>query len=226
MKAYSLKLLSPLYFRSRIDSGAAGSTVTNQWIGDIALLYAMNSALAIKQLKFGYTEHTSKYQEIRDFDTFTSVAMPSGPLSLTRVYDIATSFMSEGYPQADAMLKSGRAPFRNWMKRQGIQPGNEFTFVTFSKDGATPLPDRFTIRLGNSRETVAACSAIDSKEIRTIAINAYTLYLLFGVQKGNEIVSALKNIEPGMYIENSSYQYVLLKNLPIKFTSELLNPYN
>lgn len=226
MKAYSIKLLSPLYFRSRMDSGAAGSTVTNPWIGDIALLYAINSALSLKDLKFGYTSHTPNYGEISEVDTFPSVAMPSGDISFTRVYDIATSFISEGYPQTEAIQKSGRAPYRNWMKRQGIQPGNEFTFVTFSKNGKVTLPDRFTVRLGNSRESVAVCTAIESSEVKKVTLNAFTLYIMLGVQKANEAIAAIREREPEMYIENNSYQYILLKNLPAKLVSELLHPYN
>lgn len=226
MKAYSIKLLSPLYFRSRMDSGAAGSTVTNPWIGDIALLYAINNTLSMKDLKFGYTSHTPNYGEIRELDMFPSVATPSGDISFTRVYDIATSFISEGYPQTEAIQNSGRAPFRNWMKRQGIQPGNEFTFVTFSKNNAVTLPDKFTVRLGNSRECVAACTAIESSEVKKVTLNAFTLYLLLGVQKANEAILAIREKDPDMYIENNSCQYILLKNLPTKLVSDVLHPYN
>ncbi len=226
MKAYRLKLLSPLYFRSKMDSGAAGSTVTNPWIGDIALLYAINNALAMRHFQFGYTSHTSNYEEIRALNMLSSVATPSGDLMFTRVYDIATSFISEGYPQSEAIQKSGRAPFRNWMKRQGIQPGNEFTFVTFSKNDESYLPDRFTIRLGNTRESVALCTGIDSRDINRITINAYTLYLLLGIPRANEILSAIKEQEPNLYIENNSYQYTLLQNLPLKLVSGLFQPYS
>lgn len=226
MKAYSLELLSPLYFRSKIDSGAAGSTITNPWIGDIALLYAINNALSLKYLKFGYTSHTSNYEEIRELGTLSSVAMPTGDVSFTRVYDIATSFLSEGYPQGEAIQKSGNAPFRNWMKRQGIQPGNKFTFVTLSKNDNSSLPNRFTIRLGNSRETVAICTAINSGDIKKVTLNAYTLYLLLGIQKANEVLSVLRRNYPDIYIENNSYQYILMMNIPLKLVSESLYPYN
>lgn len=227
MKVYTLKLLSPLYYRSRIDSGAAGATVTSPWIGDLALMYAINNSLGLKHINFKYAEHAPTYREIIDTGIFLSVATPKNSCVFTKVFDIATSFMADGYPNTKAMENSKRAPMRNWNKRQGLEPGNEFIFVALTKNKGIELPDHFTVRLGNTKECLAECDYLeDNRTINNVSINAYTLNLIYGHEKLMQILSEISQKGYDTYIENNSSQYILIRNFPLAEIRKYLMDYN
>ncbi len=220
-----MRLLSPLYYRSKIDSGAAGATVTSTWIGDLALLYAFNQSLGLKFIKFGYSSHRPKYEQIIDIGLLASVAIPRRDIVKTKVFDIATNFSSEGYVNTNAIGKSARASFRNWNKRQGLAPDNEFVFVTMSMNDGLELPDEFTIRIGNTKECLAHCKEIALKDINNITLNAYTLSLILGRETLMEKLGKLRDAKQ-KFIEYNSPQYVLIRNFPLNEISSLLDTYN
>ncbi len=225
MKAYEVTLLSPLYYRSRIESGAAGATITAPWIGDIAMMYAINSTLNLINLRFGYTSHKPNYSEIMDIGFVLSALEPVSEVSFTKVFDIATSFISEGYPQGKAIVDSGRAPMRNWMKRQGLEPGNTFSFISCFRDELVKFPEKFTVRLGNTRECLALVKERPLKDIRTVTINLYTLSLALEPERFHEILSNIKKGKYNTNVEQASSQYILARNISITDASEMLHPY-
>ena len=225
MKAYELTLLSPLYYRSRIESGAAGATVTSPWIGDIATTYAINNTLSLKQIPFGYSSHRPNYSEISDLGFLLSVLEPVTECRYTKVFDIATSFMSEGYPQGKAISDSERAPMRNWMKRQGLEPGNSFYFIAFFRDDGFKFPKKFTVRLGNTRECLASVREISDEKIREVTINLYTLSLVLGERRFGEVLSDIKSGKYGINVEQASSQYILAKGVPIADAPRFFEPY-
>lgn len=225
MKTYELTLLSPLYYRSKIESGAAGATVTSPWIGDIAITYAINNALGLKQIPFGYTSHRPNYREIISLGFLSSILEPVSDCRYTKVFDIATSFMSEGYPQGKAISDSGRAPMRNWTRRQGLEPGNSFSFMVFFRDGEIKFPERFTVRLGNTRECLAVVKEESNNKLKNVTINLYTLSLVLGERRFNEIVSDIKTGEYSINVEQASSQYILAKGIPIEYVSKFFTPY-
>lgn len=226
MKAYELTLLSPLYYRSRIESGAAGATVTSPWIGDLAMMYAINRTLDLKQIRFGYTSHKPDYSEIVDLGFLLSVLEPVSACRYTKVFDIATSFMSEGYPQGQAISNSGRAPMRNWMKRQGLEPGNRFSFISFFSKSIREFPEKFTVRLGNTRESLALVMEKPLHEIKEVTVNLYSLSLTLGSERFQEIIKDIKTGKYAMHVEQISSQYVLAKGLSVENALKLVDPYN
>ncbi|WP_393971564.1 type I-D CRISPR-associated protein Cas5/Csc1 [Oxyplasma meridianum] len=226
MKAYELNLLSPLYYRSRIESGAAGATTTSPWIGDLAMMYAINSSLGLEHIKFGYTSHKPNYGEIVKLGFLLSVLEPISPCKYTKVFDIATSFISEGYPQGKAIHDSSNAPMRNWMKRQGIEPGNRFSFFSFFSDNFRDLPSKFTVRLGNTRESLALVTEIPKNEMKKeLTLNLYSLSIALKSERFQEILREIKAGRYSMHIEQVAPQYVLAKEVSVKDALEILEPY-
>ena len=172
---YSLRLLSPLFYRTSMDSGASGGTTTGPWIGDIALDYAMNSSLGITGFPLRYSKSKPDYTDLLKLPFLATMAVPVRSVNFTRVYDIATNFMSQGFPDARSIKKSENTSERNWLKRQGLAPNNMFTFAVVTIDDWTP-PDEFTIRLGNMKETLASCRRTERPE--RIDANLFTTMLV------------------------------------------------
>lgn len=215
VKNYEMTLLSPLYYRSRIESGAAGATITSPWIGDIAMIYAINNTLGLKQVKFGYNSHKPDYSEIMDLGFKLSILEPASQIKFTKVFDIATSFISEGYPQGKAIADSARAPMRNWLKRQGLEPGNKFIFSLFVDDEKIKFPENFTVRIGNSKECLGEVREIENNHHREVTMNLYTLSLILGTEKLKKSLAKLMELNSSIQIEQVSPQYVLARGFKL-----------
>lgn len=217
MYTYKLTLLSPLFYRSRQDSGAGGATVTDTWIGDLAICFAINRALGIAHIPFKYTSNKPEYENVLSIPIITSVAVPVPDLELkrTRLYDVATNFMSEGYPNMKAIKESARTSMKNWLKRQGIEPGTEYTFVVALRDDYI-LPKQFTIRLGNMQETLALCQRLPGN-MKSLTANLFTLKHVFGHD-------SLNGLEYVM-LERPNQQYVLAHGVDASKWLTLVAPY-
>lgn len=216
MYSYKLTLLSPLFYRSRQDSGAAGATVTDPYIGDLALGFAINKALGLTHIPFKYTSNAPEYEDLLSLTFITSVATPVDDLKRTRIYDCATSFMSEGFPRVKLIKESGRTSMKTWIKRQGMEPGNIYTFAMATRDGWSP-PEQFTIRLGNMQETLALCQRMKEKS-NTLTANLFTLKFLFGHE-------ALKGLSYDL-LERPSQQYILIHGVDSEKWLHLVTPYS
>lgn len=209
IEKYEIQLLDPLFYNSHPDSGAAGSSITSNFIGDIALSYSIVNALSLATPNFAYTSGEPNYKEILGFPIICTVGKPvytNGELdTFTRVYDFATSFISEGYPQESALEKSGRTSFKQWIKRRGINPGNKFTTFVLNRK-SVKLPDLFTIRVGNMKSTLCLLTKepIDLGT-DTAWINLYTCGILLSANL-EEIVGS-----DSVYME--SYYYRIMKNV-------------
>ena len=223
VKSYEMTLLSPLYYRTRIESGAAGATVTSPWIGDIAMMYAINNTLGLKQLKFGYITHKPNYSEIMDLGFKLSILDPSYQIKFTKVFDISTSFISEGFPQGKAIADSARAPMRNWLKRQGLEPGNKFIFSSFFQEESIEFPKMFTVRIGNTKECLGVVKEIEQNQMRRVTMNLYTLSLSYGGEKINKSLKELMGKNQNIRIEQVSPQYVLARGLSSKEAEEIMD---
>lgn len=215
MYPYKMTLLSPLFFRSKQDSGAAGATVTEPWVGDLALGFAINKALGLVHLPFKYTSNTPEYEELLNLCFITSVAMPKGDPKRTRLYDLSTSFMSEGFPRMKYIEDSARASMKTWLKRQGIEPGTVYTFSMATRDGWVP-PEQFTIRLGNMQETLALCQRVNEVP-ETLTVNLFTLKHLFGHESLKDLAYDL--------LERPAQQYVLAHGVGTHVWQQLVAPY-
>ncbi len=179
MEKFTLTLLDPLFYNSSFDSGASGGTVTFPFIGDIALNFAISYSLGIGNPRFLYNSHKPQYEAMKEFGFFTSVAMSAKNVRTTRIYDFATSIMSDGYPDVDLFKKMARAPFRNWIKKQGLAPGNKFEFYLFTKqDKNIDFPHSFTVRLGNMRSCLSIIEKTETNDKDLIWINLFSLWLI------------------------------------------------
>lgn len=225
MKTYRLSLLSPLYYRTGRDSGASGTTYTAPWIGDLALLYAINNSLGLTHIKFGYVSHRPDYSEIARIGMALSVATPDGGISYTRTFDIATSFLSEGYPQTKLIRDSGRAPMRNWLKRRGVEAGNVFYFSAFFRNSEVSLPESFTLRIGNTREALALCEEVGNRKEEKLTLNIFTMGLFLGKERLRETFEDLEGKNDVLQIERPVPQYVLVRNVSVASALSILSPY-
>lgn len=213
MEKYELELLDPLFYNSALDAGASGSSTTYPWIGDIALDYAINFSFNIYHTVFKYSSHKPDYSEIRNFNFISTVGLPIGRCQKTRVYDMATSFLSEGYADQQAITKSARSPFRSWIKRQGLSPNNKFYFyIIYNKNMSYRFPEKFTIRLGNMKSTLGFCrrTSVDSKD--NVWVNLFTS----GIVKGFDKLRAIKTD----FVYHYSDRYIIKKNVK---PSEIVN---
>jgi len=232
MLFYELTLLSPLYYRTRQDSGAAGSNTTDPWIGDLSIDYAINYSLGVTNLYFDYTGTKPNYEEVLKLPYLSSVAYPISEINYTRVYDTATSFISQGYLNYEAFQKTGNAPMRNWLKRQGLSPSNRFRFALAVKDGWSP-PEKFTVRLGNMKETLALCSLL-RQNIERISVNLFTLRLLMNKldnekenhdeEMKNELYKYLSN-DPTSKLKFVMSQYIIMEKVNPDRWIEVLRDY-
>lgn len=231
MLFYDLTLLSPLYYRTRQDAGAAGSNTTDPWIGDLAIDYAINYSLGISKFYFDYTGTKPNYEEVLNLPYLSSMVYPVSEIKYTRVYDIATSFISQGYFNYKAFQKTGNAPMRNWLKRQGLSAGNNFRFALAVKD-EWKAPEKFTIRLGNMKETLALCSLSTQRDDK-ISVNLFTLkLLLYKLNKNSEVpdektineIGAKLSSDPTSSIRYVMPQYVIMERVdPSKWMGFLRN---
>lgn len=215
MEKFEVELLDPLFYNSSLDSGAAGSTITFPWLGDLALDYAINFSLNLNNSTFKYNSHKPDYSEIKNFGFVASVGYSVSNVNKTRVYDFATSFISDGYIDSKTMEKVKRAPFRNWIKRQGISPGTKFYFYIL-KNRNINFPSKFSIRLGNMKSCIASVKKIETEANDKLWINLYTLNLIREVDTNNIHSSN---------IEYYSERYIILKNILQKDFTNLFGGY-
>ena len=219
IEKYEIQLLDPLFYNSFPDSGAAGSSITSNFIGDLSLNYSIVNSLGLVNTTFGYSTNKPSYEEIKDFPITCTVAKPdeSNNEAFTRVYDFATSFVSEGYPQVSSIEMSGKTSFKQWIKRRGIAAGNKFIcFIINRSNDALPL--HFTSRIGNMKSTLCFFTKSPiNYQTDTAWINIYTFGVLFQVSK-------LVNAQPSsIYFE--SFYYRIMKNISmakLKEISEML----
>ena len=88
------------------------------------------------------------------------------------------------------------------------------------------FPEVFTVRLGNTRESLAIVREKPVQDIKEITLNLYSLSLVLGPDRFSEI---LKDIKSGRYhisVEQAASQYILVKGVPISEAARFFAPYN
>jgi len=202
-----IKLLSPLFNYSQVTNGGA---ITSDFIGDIALTYALNRSLKAQHF-YQEIRFAPNYREIRTLDFLFTVAK-SLASKRTGVYTRNTLFNWDGGPDMAVLGKEGTArktTFKNYFKVQGIQIGSEFSTYLICKDDFTPkFP--IVIRLGTGRECLATLEkrAIGKDDDKEIWLNAYVLKEVFDEEVFQRFV-AMNHY----YIDYRLENYVLLKKL-------------
>lgn len=195
-----VKLLSPMFNYCRVTTGGA---ITSDFIGDIALTYAVNR---VRKNRNFYEEFRKKpyYEELRKLDYYFSVGKPI-QYEMTGIYTRNTLFNTDGFPDLDAIMSSGKNLFKNYFKVQGIRPEGEFSTCLICKDSVIlALP--FTIRLGTGRECMAIIDRDDNFD-DNLWLNAFTLKTVFGNLQTT--IQSLKSY----YFEYKIENYILMKNI-------------
>jgi CRISPR-associated protein Csc1 len=214
MKTYqiSIKLLSPFFNYCKVTNGGA---LTSDFIGDLALNYALNRVL--KQKNF-YAEPSGKkkpnYSELRQLDYFFSVGKPIS-INLTGIYTRNTLFNVDGGPDYDVLGPNARFPtgktlFKNYFKVQGIKAESTFSCCLFTRnDFKIEFP--ITIRLGTGRETLSLLELINDTENTDdeIWLNAFSIKTVFGDLVFKNFLKKIIDYHLDYKLEN----YLLIKKL-------------
>ncbi len=197
MQTYRATLLSPLTYRTRPDSGAGGASVTGRFLGDLALDYAIEHVMTGgDHLWDGRTKTKPDYKnDISKFNWRCTVGVPTRAVSMLPIEYQATSFMSEGYVNMRAWKQTGSSSMKNWMQRQSVAPFNDFMFLAISK--AEKLPEKFTVRMGNGRETLVSLVSIGVPEL--VTVNAFTISALLD-----------RNVPKGQSVQMENSKYILI----------------
>ncbi len=195
-----VKLLSPMFNYCRVTTGGA---ITSDFIGDIALTYAINR---VRKDRNFYEEFRRKpyYEELRELDYYVSVGKPV-KYEMTGIYTRNTLFNTDGFPDLDAIMSSGKNLFKNYFKVQGIRPEGEFSACLICKDSFT-ISFPLTIRLGTGRECMAIIYRDDTFD-GNLWLNAFTLKTVFGNLQTT--IQSLKSY----YFEYKLENYILIKNI-------------
>jgi CRISPR type I-D-associated protein Csc1 len=208
-QAFLARLLSPLSYRTRPDTGAGGATVTGCFIGDLALDYAIHYArYGGENLWDGRTWTMPRYKEdLQVMRHRCTVAVPNGQVTLMPMEYQATSFVSDGFPNVQALKSTGSSSMKNWMQKQCIAPFEEFHFVVLSKD--EKLPPRMTIRVGNGRETLVELTEEELPESSTL--NAFTAAQVLE-----------RKMPAGRSVQMENARYILVHGIPLNSVEECL----
>ena len=223
LETFRLELLDSLYYNSYLDSGAAGAALTAPFVGDIAMMYATCRSLGIGNLNPKITS-SPHYEELADCPFIISVAHSVSPVKMLPVYDFATSFMSEGYEDLEAFKASFNAPFRNWIRKQGLSAGNVFYFSVAYRDYYR-LPSTYSVRLGNMRSCIAKVSKVEESPPQEYDIwgNLFTAGLVRKRWNPGEKPPSPPGPSPMLEILSSYYEIV--KGLDGTSWRSMVSPY-
>ena len=198
IKHYKITLLSPLFYYTKTESGVASTTL---FIGDLALTYATNFALAQNSDITYQTKSKPDYEEIKNLGFLWTIARPI-KVKRTPVYARYTSPVSDGMVRKDLIELMGKALFKNYFHIQGIEAGSTFQA---SLIGELNLPEKFTLRVGNGRDCLILLEKIEKPE-RDIWVNYYTITKIFNKTFTFELKESFT-------IELVLAQYIIVKGL-------------
>lgn len=205
-----IKLFSPLFNYCRLTTGG---TITSDFIGDIALNYAVNR---VRKDKNFYEEFRKKpyYAELKNLNYYFSVGRPIY-YETTGIYTRNTLFNTDGFPDKEAIESSGKNLFKNYFKVQGIRQEGEFSTCLICKDSFSELFSKdlpFTIRLGTGRECLAIIDKDNSFDEynKCLWLNAFSLKNIYGNLKIT--IQTLKSY----YFEYKLENYILMKNITVE----------
>lgn len=223
MKIYPLKLrlISPLFNYGQVTNGGA---ITSDFIGDIALTYALNR---VRKDAHFYQVYRDKpyYEELKTLDYLFTVARPI-VTQRTGIYVRNTLFNVDGGPDHEILGKDGRFSvaknlFKNYFKVQGIRPEGLYSVYLITRDNLQ-LDFPLTLRLGTGRECLAILNLItNKKELKQrpdIWLNAFTLKNIVGKEAIKRFIE-LKHF----HIDYRLEQYVLLKKLNLEQTQSIFS---
>ncbi|MGB0861369.1 MAG: type I-D CRISPR-associated protein Cas5/Csc1 [Saprospiraceae bacterium] len=176
-KVLKLTLLNHLFYYTEVSGGSTSASVTGDFIGDLALNYAFKKALQSNDNHYRYLKRP-KYEEIKDFGFYCTVARPVNRSKRTEAYIQNTLFNVDGYIDVKAIEKSGKSPFKNFRQVQGIEIGTTYQALFFAKEDFKLPP---VVRVGRALETLVLVEevALDKKMDDEFWLNAFSLKTVF-----------------------------------------------
>lgn len=167
---YKLKLtlLTPLFYWSKISPGA---TFTDDFIGDLALYYAVNRVLGIKNVTPSFHgKFTPNYEEIKDLGFWISCARPINT-SVTGFMSHKTEFKAEVVNTTPKLEEaSGKSPYKGWFRQQGIEALSEFEVIIYCDKKNIPN----AIRVGTHLNTLVSIEVQPFVENNDVLLNLYS----------------------------------------------------
>lgn len=209
-----IKLLSPLFNHSKVTNGG---TITSDFIGDIALTYALNRVLkdngGFPENLFQRGARSPNYAELQTLDYYFTVAKPVN-FEMTGIYIRNTLFSTDGYPDLSALQAAGKNLFKNYFRVQGIRPESEFSTCLICKDSfQLSLP--FVVRLGTGRECLALLERDNSfdENKSEVWLNAFALKWIF-----DNLTKTVKRLteDKKFHFEYKLENYTILKQVSVE----------
>lgn len=176
-KVLKLTLLNHLFYYTEVSGGSTSASVTGDFIGDLALNYALKKALQSNDNHYQYLKRP-KYEEIKNFGFYCTVAKPVRRSKRTEAYIQNTLFNTDGYIDVKAIEKSGRSPYKNFRQVQGIEMGTTYQALFFANEDFELPP---VVRVGRALETLVLVEelALDKKMEDEFWLNAFSLKTIF-----------------------------------------------
>jgi len=216
MKVYPVKitLLSPFF---NYCETSAGGSVTSPFIGDIALNYALNRVLKLKNF---YTKIKTKpeYEELVILPYTFTIAKPI-EIARTRVYIRNTLFNKDGGPDLKAIDASGRMLFKNLFKVQGIQAFSFFlTYFIQRDDFKLELP--LTLRIGTGRECLALLESDEmNRDDKDVWLNLYSMKNIY--HNFDRVLKIIEKKKLRFKINLKLNNYIICKNVHLEDLYEI-----
>ncbi|WP_153280205.1 type I-D CRISPR-associated protein Cas5/Csc1 [Thermoplasma sp. Kam2015] len=166
---------------------------SSQFIGDIALKYAMLHQLGIDNIPFT-NRFKPEYEELKRYNFWFSVAVPGfmagldeGNIELFKPL-IRNTLQGIDYNGSNVhpAIKVGQVMYKNFYFQQPIKPGSKF-YAIILDDGKWPLPQ--VLRVGTGKTGVLKIEEIEPEGIK-IYINLYTLRNIISLD-----INKLQNIK-------------------------------
>jgi CRISPR-associated protein Csc1 len=176
-KVLKLTLLNHLFYYTEVSGGSTSASVTGDFIGDLALNYAFKKALQSNDNHYRYLKRP-KYEEIKDFGFYCTVAKPKKRSKRTEAYIQNTLFNVDGYIDVKAIEKSGKSPYKNFRQVQGIEIGTTYQALFFANEDFELPP---VVRVGRALETLVLVEEVvfDKKIDDEFWLNAFSLKTVF-----------------------------------------------
>jgi CRISPR-associated protein Csc1 len=208
-----IKLLAPMFNYSKVTTGGA---ITSDFIGDLALTYAVNRVIKDKEFSENLFQRASRapnYAELRELGYYLTVAKPI-QFERTGIYVRNTLFSTDGYPDKSAIEAAGRNLFKNFFRVQGIRPEAEFSTCLICRESFhLQLP--LAIRLGTGKECLALLEEDKSFSEKTseVWLNAFTLKHVF-----SNLPAAIDRLteDKSLSFEYELENYVVMKRISVE----------
>ncbi len=183
----------------------ARGTKTADFIGDLALAFALNQTTGEMDDSRRYRDGPDYKGDLEDSKFLASVFKPEDieymPV-LTRVTTQGADWGLAKHP--DEIAQTGKMPsntYSNYYHTQCIAPDSSFLGYILS-DGEG-LPE--TVRVGNQRGCLLKLETIEKETVGDLWVNLFTLNNVLGLDK--------ISIDEGMEREDVIHTYQLLKNV-------------